>query len=391
MTYNFTTASSRRHTDSSKWNVEDNELPLSIADMDFETAPEIKNAILKRAENGIYGYTEPKDDWYQAYISFYKDIYNVTLEKDWMMFSTGVVPIISSSVRKLTKEGDNVVVLSPVYNIFYNSIVNNNRKVLEVELIHDKDEYRIDFDALEKAFALDNTTLIIFCNPANPVGRIWTKDELIRLGELAKKYSVVVLSDEIHGFITRPGKKYIPFFSVNETNRMNSVNCVSVTKPFNLAGIQTALCFVPNPELYKKVNRQINTDEVAEPNIFACPVAIAALNEGREWLKEANQVLFENEDHVREYISKNIPLLSVTPSEATYLLWIDVRKIAKTSKDFIDHLRKTTGLIVADGAVYGKGGNGFIRMNVALPRSSLDDALSRLKTGVNSYSEAHKN
>ncbi len=391
MKYNFTTASSRRHTDSSKWNVEENELPLSIADMDFETAPEIKNAIFKRAESGIYGYTEPTDDWYQAYISFYKDIYDVNLKKEWMMFSTGVVPIISSTVRKLTKEGDNVVVLSPVYNIFYNSIVNNNRKVLEVELIHDKDDYRIDFEALENAFAIDNTTLIIFCNPANPVGRIWTSEELSRLGELAAKYSVVVLSDEIHGFITRPGKKYIPFFSVNETNRMNSVNCVSVTKPFNLAGIQTALCFVPNPELYKKVNRQINTDEVAEPNVFACPVAIAALNEGRDWLKEANTILFDNGDYVREFIQENIPLLSVTPSDATYLLWIDVRKITTTSKEFIKHLRKTTGLILADGAVYGKGGNGFVRMNVALPRSGLDDALSRLKHGVETYTKLQSN
>lgn len=385
MKYDFNTASSRRHTDSVKWDVKDNELPLSIADMDIETAPEIKKAILKRAESGIYGYTEPMDDFYQAYISFFSDRYNVKLEKEWMMFSTGVVPTISSSVRKLTKEGDNVVVLSPVYNIFYNSIVNNNRKVLEVELIHDGDDYKIDFESLEKAFALENTSLIIFCNPANPVGRIWTKEELAKLGELAYRHSVIVLSDEIHGFITRPGKKYIPFFSINETNKMNSVNCVSVTKPFNLAGIQTSLCFVPNPELYKKVNRQINTDEVAEPNIFACPVTVAALNEGREWLDQANAFFYENEDEVRLFIKNNIPLLSVTPSDATYLLWIDVRKIAENSKDFVTHLRETTGLILADGAVYGKGGNGFVRMNVACPKAILNDALSRLKTGVESY------
>ena len=385
MKYDFNNASSRRHTDSVKWDVKDNELPLSIADMDIETAPEIKKAILKRAESGIYGYTEPMDDWYQAYISFFSDRYNVKLEKEWMMFSTGVVPSISSSVRKLTKEGDNVVVLSPVYNIFYNSIVNNNRNVLEVELIHDGDDYKIDFESLEKAFALENTSLIIFCNPANPVGRIWTKEELAKLGELAYRHSVIVLSDEIHGFITRPGKKYIPFFSINETNKMNSVNCVSVTKPFNLAGIQTSLCFVPNPELYKKVNRQINTDEVAEPNIFACPVTVAALNEGREWLDQANAFFYENEDEVRLFIQNNIPLLSVTPSDATYLLWIDVRKIAENSKDFVTHLRETTGLILADGAVYGKGGNGFVRMNVACPKAILNDALSRLKTGVESY------
>ncbi len=385
MKYDFNKASSRRHTDSVKWDVKENELPLSIADMDIETAPEIKKAILKRAENGIYGYTEPMDDWYQAYVSFFSDRYNVKLEKEWMMFSAGVVPTISSSVRKLTKEKDNVVVLSPVYNIFYNSIINNNRNVLEVELIHDGEDYKIDFENLEKAFALDNTSLVIFCNPANPVGRIWTREELARLGELAAKYSVIVLSDEIHGFITRPGKKYIPFFSVNETNKMNSVNCISVTKPFNLAGIQTSLCFVPNPELYKRVNRQINTDEVAEPNIFACPVTVAALNEGRDWLDQVNAFLFENEDEVRLFIKENIPELSVTPSDATYLLWIDVRKITNSSKDYVSYLRETTGLILADGGVYGKGGNGFVRMNVACPKAMLKDALSRLKAGTESY------
>ena len=169
MKYDFTTVNDRRNTGSIKWEVKENEIPMSIADMDFPTSPFIKKAIEKRAESGIYGYTEPSDEWYDAYISFFSDRYGVTLKKEWMMFSTGVVPTISSSVRKLTKEGDNVVVLSPVYNIFYNSIINNNRHVLQVELKNIDDDYFIDFDELEKAFALENTSLIIFCNPANPV------------------------------------------------------------------------------------------------------------------------------------------------------------------------------------------------------------------------------
>lgn len=385
MKYDFTTVNDRRNTGSIKWEVKENEIPMSIADMDFPTSPFIKKAIEKRAESGIYGYTEPSDEWYDAYISFFSDRYGVTLKKEWMMFSTGVVPTISSSVRKLTKEGDNVVVLSPVYNIFYNSIINNNRHVLQVELKNIDDDYFIDFDELEKAFALENTSLIIFCNPANPVGRIWTREELAKLGELANKYNVTVLSDEIHGFITRPGKKYIPFFSVNEVNKMISVNAVSVTKPFNLAGIQTSLCFVPNPELFKKVNRQINTDEVAEPNIFACPVTVAALNESREWLDEMNEVVFDNREYVEKFIKENIPSLSVKRADATYLLWINCKKVSLPSKVFADFLRKETGLILTDGTVYGKGGDGYLRMNVACPRKTLLDALNRLKTGTEKF------
>ncbi len=385
MKYDFETIKSRKNTDACKWMVKEGELPLSIADMDFETAPEIKKAIIARAEQGIYGYTEPSDSWYEAYISFYRDYYQVEIKKEWMMFSTGVVPSVSSSVRKLTKEGDNVVVLSPVYNIFYNSIINNNRHVLEVELLYENGEYHIDFESLEKAFSLDKTSLIVFCNPANPVGRIWSKEELIRLADLAYKYNVIVLSDEIHGPITRPGKKYVPFFNVNEHAKMNSVNCLSVTKPFNIAGIQTSLCFVPNPDLYKKVNRQLNTDEVAEPNVFACLSAIAALNDSREWLNEANQVLFSNRDYVSEYIEKNISQISVVKGDATYLLWIDCKKITNNSKDLAAFIREKTGLILTNGDVYGNGGEGFLRMNVAYPRAIIDDALERLKKGIEEY------
>lgn len=385
MKYDFNTVENRRNTDSIKWKVKENELPLWIADMDFRTAPCISKALEERVSTGIYGYTEPDEDWYLAYQNYYRDRYHVTLEKDWMIFALGVVPIISSTVRKLTQIGDNVVVLSPVYNIFYNSIINNARNVLEVELLKDGDEYSINWAKLEEAFSMEKTSLIIFCNPANPIGKIWSKEELVRLGDLAEKYHVTVLSDEIHAFLTRPGKEYIPFFSASETCRNVSVNAVSVTKPFNLAGIHTALCFVPDTEKRKKVNRQLNTDEVAEPNIFSCPSAVAALNEGREWLEELRIVLFRNRDYVRDFVKDQIPSLHVLEGDATYLLWIDVSKLGSKSKDFADYLRKETGLYLSDGATYGKGGNGFLRMNVACPMATLEDALHRLKKGTESY------
>lgn len=382
---NFNKIIERKSTNATKWNIKDGQLPLWIADMDFEVAHPIKKAISKRVKNGIYGYTDISDDFFDSYIKFYKDRYNINIEKEDLMFSLGVVPSISSTVRKLTNVGDNVVVLSPVYNIFYNSIINNKRNVLEVELLRNGDDYSIDFKNLEKAFKEEKTTLIIFCNPANPISKIWSKEEMVKLGKLASENNVIVLSDEIHGFITRPNTKYIPFFSINDTNKFNSVNCISVTKAFNLAGIHTSCILCSNKELYKKVNRQINTDEVAEPNVFSIVASNAALNDSRDWLDKMRDVVFKNRDYVTEYINHNISTLHVIKGDATYLLWIDCSKVEKDDKKLTEYLKRKNGLYLSSGSTYGKGGQGFLRMNVACPKSILIDALNRLKEGIDSY------
>ncbi len=386
MKFDFDKINDRRNTSSSKWNVKDNELPLTIADMDFETAPAIKNAIIKRAESGIYGYTEPGEDWYEAYVSFYKRRHNFTIDKDWLLFSTGVVPTISSSVRKLTKEGDYVVVTPPVYNIFYNSIVNNGRKPLEVPLLEKDGHYDIDFASLEKAFSKERATLFILCNPHNPVGRIWNADELKRIGELAKKHNVIVLSDEIHAEITRPSLSYVPFLSINNLNKEVGFAAISVTKAFNLAGIQTSAIIVPDSKLRALINRQINTDEVAEGNVFSYLSSVTALNEGEEWLDEMREYVFANRDFVEEYIRKEIPLLKTVKADATYLLWLDIRDLTSESAAFAEFLRNETGLLLSKGDVYGATGEGFLRMNLAYPRSVLIDALKRLQKGVEAFS-----
>ena len=383
--YDFETSLDRRNTSSTKWNIKKDEISLSLADMDFKVASEIEEDLKKVISFPIYGYVDISEEWYCAYQKYFLNEYDLKIEKEEMMFSLGVVPSISSSVRKFTDVGDNIVVLSPVYNIFYNSIVNNFRNVIEVPLLRKEDEFFIDFPSLEEAFKDEKTKMIIFCNPANPVGKIWSKEEMQKLGELAKKYDVLVLSDEIHGFITRTGKKYIPFFSVSEINRDISLTCLSVTKAFNLAGIHTSCIFAFNKDIYKKINRQINTDEVAEPNIFACPVTVAALNESRDWLDEMNEVVFDNREYVEKFIKENIPSLSVKRADATYLLWINCKKLSLPSKVFADFLRKEAGLILTDGAVYGKGGDGYLRMNVACPRKTLLDALNRLKTGTEKF------
>ena len=388
MPYDFDKIVNRRHSGSLKWNVKENELPMWVADMDFETCPAVKEAIVKRAETGVYGYTEPDENWYQAYISFFQRRRHFSIQKEWLLFSTGVVPTISSSVRKLTKEGDNIVVTPPVYNIFYNSIVNNRRVPLEVPLKEHNDCYSLDFDGLEAAFAKKETSLFILCNPENPVGKIWTKEELAKIGMLARKHNVIVLSDEIHGEITRPGLSYTPFLSVNETNKEVGFAAISVTKAFNLAGIQTSAIVIPNEKIRESVNRQINTDEVAEGNIFSYLAATTALNEGEGWLDELRKYLFINRDIATSFIDEKIPSLSYAKGDATYLLWIDARKICLDSDELAKFIREKTGLFLSSGKVYGATSNGFLRMNLATPKSVLLDGLTRFKRGVELYSQS---
>lgn len=239
----------RRGTGSMKWNVGEYELPLWVADMDFETAPAVTKAIMDRAVQGIYGYTEVSEEWYLAYQNWWQDRHHFPIEKDWLIFCTGVVPAISSIVRKMTTVAEKIVVMTPCYNIFFNSIVNNGRNVLESRLHYEDGVYSIDQEDLEEKLADPQTSMLILCNPHNPVGKIWDRETLKRIGELCFKHHVLVLSDEIHCDITRPGMEYIPFASVSEHCKYNSITCVAPTKTFNLAGLQTAAVIVPDAAL----------------------------------------------------------------------------------------------------------------------------------------------
>ena len=390
MKYDFETVLNRRETDSVKWHVKDGELPMWIADMDFKAAPEIIGAIEERVKEGVFGYAEPFDSWYDAYISFYQDRHSLKIEKDWLLFSEGVVPTISSSVRKLTSVADQVVVLSPVYNIFYNSILNNGRAIKEVPLLFDGENYLIDWDNLEKALEEEKTTLMILCNPANPIAKIWTKEELARIGKMARENGVVVLSDEIHGEITRPGLSYVPYLSASEENKKMSVIAVSPTKAFNLASFHTSAVIVPDKGLRKRVNRQLNTDEVSEPSTLALVGAITALNEGRGWLDEMREKVFSNRDRVASFLKEELPEVKMIGNEATYLLWLKIDEVASDSTELLNFLREKTGLILSDGKVYGGNGNRFLRMNVACPSATLEDGLARLKRGITLFEKEKK-
>lgn len=385
MQYDFSKLTDRSGTNSLKWNVQDNELPMWVADMDFQTAPEIIAVIKEKVEKGIFGYTIVPDDWYQAVISWWERRHNFKLKKDWLIFSTGVVPAISSVIRKLTTVAENIVVQTPVYNIFFNSIVNNGRHILENKLLFDGEKYRIDFEDLERKLADPQTTMMILCNPHNPIGKIWDREMLARIGKLCFENNVLVLSDEIHCDLTDMEYEYLPFASVSEKCKNNSITCIAPSKAFNMAGIHTAAVVVPNEMLRYKVDRGLNTDEVAEPNVFAIEAAIAAFNSGEKWLDELRIYLEKNKKVVREFVEKELSDLYLLSSQATYLIWINCSSITQDTKELCNFIRSETGLYVSAGEIYGENGKEFVRMNIACPRERLEEGLQRLKKGIELY------
>lgn len=405
--FNFDITKDRRNTNSMKWNVAENELPMWVADMDFETAPAITDALRKRVEHGIFGYSEIPPAWNMAYAKWWKTRHEFDLIPDDLIFVSGVIPAISSIIRKLTTPAEKVVIMTPVYNIFFNSIYNNGREILEAPISYANGDYQIDFQLLERTLSDPQVALLILCNPQNPIGRVWDKETLRTIGELALKQNVLIVSDEIHCDLTAPNVAYVPFASVSEECAKNSISCFAPTKTFNIAGIQTAAVYVEDKTLRHKVWRALNTDEIAEPNVFAVDAAIAAYEGGAKWLDELRIYIEENRQLVTEYIENEIVNLHLINGNATYLLWLDCMNVLQgggvengaggntgeggngnTSSDFAKYLRRTTGLFLSDGAIYGGNGNRFLRMNIATSRENVKDGLNRLKSGVNSYLEA---
>lgn len=385
MPYDFDTPVDRRGTASMKWDVADGELPMWVADMDFATAPEIRKALQKRLDHGVFGYSDVTEDWYAAYIGWWRDRHAFSMQRDWLIFCTGVVPAISSIVRKLTTPNENVLIQTPVYNIFFNSILNNGCRVLESPLVYRDGSYAIDFADLEAKLADPQTTLMILCNPHNPIGKIWDRETLARIGALCRKHHVTVISDEIHCDLCAPGREYVPFLSVSDDCRAVGIACIAPTKAFNLAGLQTAAVCVPDPVLRHKVWRGLNTDEVAEPNAFAVPAAVAAFTEGGAWLDALRAYLFENRRIAAERLKQDLPEVLLVPGEATYLLWLDVSAVTGDGSALCRSIRQTTGLYLSEGAAYGEAGKAFLRMNVACPKSLLLDGLDRLVRGIRAF------
>lgn len=387
MKYDFDKVVNRRGTDAVKWEVGPDELPMWVADMDFQTAPEIREALSRRVEHGVFGYTEVPERWRQAYVNWWKKRHGFAMEGEALIFCTGVIPAISSAVRKLTTPNEKVIVQTPVYNIFFNCIQNNGCRVSKNPLIYENGQYRMDFADLEEKMADPQATMMLLCNPHNPVGKIWDRETLLKVAELAERHHVTIISDEIHCDLTAPGKDYVPFASISKAARDLSIVCVAPTKAFNLAGIQTAAVYVWNPLLRHKIWRALNTDEVAEPNAFAVTAAETAFEKGGDWLDELREYLWENRRIVTEALKAEIPDVFVVDGDATYLLWIDVSALPGNSMEIAGFLRKKTGLYLTGGMQYGTGGEHHLRMNIACPKKLLNDGASRLVRGLKLYWE----
>lgn len=371
----------RRGTCSLKWDVAEGELPMWVADMDFRTAPEIVDAIVAKVSTGVLGYTEVPPEYAESVASWWRRRHGLEIDPAWVTLTTGTVPAVSSIVRSVTEPGDRVVLTTPVYNVFFASIRNSGRTVATSRLTRTDAGYAMDWDDLERRLADPRATLMILCNPQNPTGTVWDRETLARLGELCDAHGVLVLSDEVHCDLTAPGVEYTPFASASQTCARISVSCLAPTKAFNLAGLQTASVVVPDPELRATVVRGLNRDEVAEPNIIAVEATIAAFTRGEPWLAECRAYLHANRRHATSAINA-IAGVVAEPGEATYLLWIDVAGLGIDSTVLVDHIRRTTGLVLSDGASYDPEDTTHLRMNLACPRARLDDGLARLRAAI---------
>ena len=354
-------------------------IPLWVADMDFKAAPAIQEAVRKRAEHGVFGYTVVGDDYYEAVISWFQRRHNWTIRREEILYTTGVVPAISVAIKALTMPGEKVLILSPDYNCFFSSVRNNGCEVLETILRRIGDTFEVDFEDFEAKCADEKTTVFLLCNPHNPCGRVWTKAELERMNDICMKYGVKVVSDEIHCELVMPGYQFQPFAAVNEACRQNSVILNSPSKSFNIAGLQAANIICAQPEWRRRLDRAININEVCDLNPFGPVALIAAYNESEDWLDALNEYLWGNYQTLCAFATEHLPKWKICHLEGTYLPWVDITATEMTSQAYCDCLLSEAKVWVNPGTMYGPdSGEGYIRLNIACPRSRLLEALERI-------------
>ena len=374
----------RRGSGSYKWDEirEDGVIPLWVADMDFEASPAIKKALTRRVEHGVFGYTEVDEEYYDAIISWQRRRHQWEIERNWILYTSGVVPAVSCCIKALTLPGDKVVVMTPVYNCFFSSIRNQGCEIAESKLIRKGDSYINDWDDFERQCSDERTTVFLLCNPHNPVGRVWTCDELERMGEICRRHNVRVISDEIHCELTMPGYSFIPFAAVNEENLRNSVTLNAPSKAFNTAGLQNAYLICSDNVMRHRINRVINIYEVCDVNPFGVEGLKAAYNDSEDWLDELRRYIQENYNLLKEAFAKELPQVDVIKLEATYLAWVDIRNTGLTSDQATTKLLHKGKVFVSSGTLYGKeAGEGFLRINLACSRATLKEGIQRI-TGV---------
>jgi len=384
MKYNFDEVLSRCGSDSIKWDEAPfgEVLPMWIADMDFKSAPAILNALQKRVDHGIFGYTEIPDAFYDAIISWWKRRYDFNLDKEWLIPVSGVIPALSAAIQSLSKKGDHVLVQSPVYNHFYSSIENNGRIAVDNNLLYHNGKYSIDFEDLAQKAADPKAKILIISNPHNPVGRVWTKEELQHVGNICLEHNVVIISDEIHADLVFEGHIHIPFASLGEKYSLNSVTLSSPTKSFNFAGLQVGYFFTQNEQFRKAIQSSFKLMGVELLNLFGITALIAAYEESEQWLDALKEYLHENYLFLTQFINSNLPQIKVTPLEATYLVWLDCTALGKTADELSHQLLEEQKLWINSGTMYGAAGEGFLRINIATPKVLLQTGLEKLLKGL---------
>ena len=350
-----------------------------VADMDFCVAPEIQKAIEKRCMHPIFAYSIPQNELFDAYINWWHRRYDFKMDLNDMLFFQGVMPAITCIIRCLTNPDDKILIQSPVYHVFFQVIKNNNRQILENELIYENGNYSIDFNDLDEK--LKDSKMFILCNPHNPIGKIWSKEDLIEIGELCRKHDVILVSDEIHCDLTDPGKQYNPFEKV--VDYYGAITCISPTKTFNIAGIQNSVVHTKNKIFQEKLAIQRDIDFFSLPNAFSNISTIAAYNDSEEWVDELREVLYKNKQTVKEFLINELSIIRLVECEATYLLWLDCSKLDIGSNELSEYLRKNYGLFLSPGIQFGQNGDDFLRMNIACPEKLLIKGLEKLRNGIN--------
>ena len=390
MSYNFDEIIDRRNTDCLKYDfaVERGKpadvLPLWVADMDFRTAPHIIEKAVADASLGIYGYTESKDDYFQAVANWYSTYFDWNVEKKWLVKTPGIVFAIGLAIKALTKEGDGVMIQQPVYYPFSEVIKDNDRKLVNNALVLRNGHYEIDFEDFEQKIIQEQVKLFILCSPHNPVGRVWTKEELQKIGEICLKYGVKVVSDEIHSDFVYGDRKHYVFTTVDPGFEEFSIVCTAPSKTFNLAGLQASNIFIPNVQIRKAFLKQMSAVGYSQLNMIGLHACKAAYETGREWLEELKVYLKGNLDFVREYLEQNLPQIKLIEPEGTYLIWLDCRALGLPEAKLEHLIVHEAKLWLDSGAIFGKDGEGFERINIACPRAILEEACKRLCRAVQS-------
>ena len=390
MEYDFSRPTERRGTDSYKWDSapETDIIPLWVADMDFETFPGITEALQRRVAHGIFGYTRVPEAYYEAVCRWFGKHHGWHINREDIIYTSGVVPAVSAVIKALTLPGDQVIVQGPVYNCFFSSIRNNGCETVSNSLIYNKEElrYEIDFDDLERKLAHERARLMLICNPHNPGGRVWTRDELTRVAELCRKYGVRVVSDEIHCELTLYDNEYVPFGSLPDELSRDSITCCSPSKAFNTAGLQIANIVCRDAEVRNRIDRAININEVCDVNPFGVIALQAAYSdEGYEWLTQLRKYISANYDLLLERFARELPKCKVMRMEGTYLAWIDCSELHISSDEIEEMLMHENKVWVNAGSMYGAEGAAFIRINMACTSELLNEGITRIVNGLGAY------